>query len=42
MGEPDMSLTATAFMAIVWSVVIFFTGYCFKKLLTSNRTLDGE
>ena len=37
-----MSLTATAFIAIVWSVVIFFTGYCFKKLLTSNRTLDGE
>lgn len=29
-------------MAIVWFVVIFFTGYCFKKLLTSDRRLDGE
>lgn len=37
-----MSATATAFLTIVWSVVIFFTGYCFRKLLTSDRRLDGE
>lgn len=37
-----MSISATAFMSIVWFVVIFFTGYCFKKLLTSDRRLDGE
>lgn len=37
-----MSTSATAFLAIVWFVVIFFTGHCFKKLLTSDRRLDGE
>lgn len=37
-----MSTSATAFLAIVWSVVIFFTGYCFRKLLTSDRRLDGD
>ena len=37
-----MSTSATAFLAIVWSVVILFTGHCFRKLLTSDRRLDGE
>lgn len=37
-----MSTSATVFLAIVWSVVVFFTGDCFRKLLTSDRRLDGE
>lgn len=37
-----MSASASAFLTIVWTVVIFFTGYCFRKLLTSHRRLDGK
>jgi hypothetical protein len=37
-----MSTSATAFLAIVWSVVILATGFCFYKLLNSDRRLDGE
>lgn len=37
-----MSTSATAFLILVWFVVIFFTGFCFKKLLTSGRRLDSE
>jgi hypothetical protein len=37
-----MSSSATAFLAIVWTVVIVATGFCFYKLLTSDRRLKGE
>ena len=37
-----MSASATVFLAIVWSVVIGFTSYCFYKLLKSTSRLDGE
>ncbi len=37
-----MSTSATAIMAIDCFIVIFSTSCCFKKLLTSDRRLDGE
>lgn len=36
-----MTGEAWAFMAIVWAVIIGMTGYCFYKLLTSERQLGG-
>ncbi len=29
-------------MLAVWAVILANTGYCFYKLLTSDRRLDGE
>jgi hypothetical protein len=37
-----MTLSAWVFMLSVWSVILVMTGYCFFKLLTSARQLDGE
>lgn len=36
-----MSGSALAFMLAVWAVIAGMTGYCFYKLLTSERRLDG-
>lgn len=32
---------AWVFMLAVWAVIIGVTAYCFYKLLTSERRLDG-
>ena len=37
-----MTETAWAFMLTVWSLVIGFTAFCFWKLLSSQRRLDGD
>jgi hypothetical protein len=37
-----MSGEAWFFMAAVWAIVIGNTLYCFRKLLTSKRKLDGD
>jgi hypothetical protein len=37
-----MSGEAWAFMLAVWALICGCTGYCFWKLLTSERQLDGE
>ena len=37
-----MTPQAWAFMLTVWAVVIGMTGYCFFKMLTSGRKLDGD
>jgi hypothetical protein len=37
-----MSGSAIAFMVIVWAVIIVNTGYCFYKLLTSDRQLGSD
>jgi hypothetical protein len=36
-----MTATAIGFMLAVWGVIIWGTGYCFYRLLTSERRLDG-
>lgn len=36
-----MTGEAWVFMVIVWAVIIGMTGYCFWKLLTSERQLGG-
>lgn len=36
-----MSWSALAFMIVVWIVVVVNTGYCFYKLLTSDRQLGS-
>jgi len=37
-----MSDAAWIFMVSVWTIVIGNTLYCFRKLLTSTRRLDGD
>jgi hypothetical protein len=37
-----MTAAAWALMLTVWAVIIGMTGYCFLKLLTSERRLDGD
>ena len=32
-----MTTTAWIFLAVAWSIIIGLTGYCFVKLLTSDR-----
>jgi hypothetical protein len=36
-----MSTQAVLLMAIVWAVIFGSTGYCFYKLLTSDRQFGG-
>jgi hypothetical protein len=36
-----MSVSAWIFMLLVWGAIFASTGYCFYKLLTSERRLDG-
>jgi hypothetical protein len=37
-----VSTGATIMLAAVWLVILANTGYCFVRLLTSNRNLGGE
>lgn len=37
-----MTTEAWVFMLLVWAVIIGMTGYCFAKLVTSDRRLGGE
>lgn len=37
-----MSGSAWVFMVAVWAIVIGNVLYCFRKLLTSQRRLDGD
>jgi len=37
-----MSATAATFMIVVWAVIVVNTGYCFYKLLTSDRQLGSD
>jgi hypothetical protein len=37
-----MQQTAWIFMLGAWSIIGIATAYCFYKLLTSKRRLDGE
>jgi hypothetical protein len=36
-----MTLSAWVFMLCAWTVIIGSVSYCFWKLLTSDRQLDG-
>jgi hypothetical protein len=37
-----MTTQAIIFMLVVWGLIIGCTGYCFKKLLFSDRRLDAS
>lgn len=37
-----MTTEAWIFLFVVWGVILANTGYCFWKLLTSERRLDGD
>jgi hypothetical protein len=37
-----MTQEAWIFMGTVWAIIIGGTVYCFARLLTSHRALDGE
>jgi hypothetical protein len=37
-----MTMAAWAFMLSVWGLIIGSTGYCFWKLLTSEKQLGGD
>ena len=37
-----MTPEAWIFMAAAWAVIIGMTGYCFWKMLTSERQLGGD
>ena len=37
-----MTGQAIVFMVVVWGVIIVNTGYCFYKLLTSERQFESE
>ncbi len=37
-----MSTSAWVFMSIVWGVILVNTGYCFYKLLTSEKQLGSD
>lgn len=37
-----MTMSAIAFMVIVWSAILLNTGYCFYKLLTSEKQLGSD
>ena len=37
-----MSTSASVFMLIVWAVIVMNTGYCFYKLLTSEKQLGSD
>jgi hypothetical protein len=37
-----MSASGIAFLIVVWGVILINTGYCFYKLMTSERRLDGQ
>lgn len=37
-----MTLSAIICLLIVWSIIIGATGYCFKKLMASQRDFGGS
>jgi hypothetical protein len=37
-----MTLTAWIFMLAVWAVIVGNVGYCFYRLLTSERRLNRD
>lgn len=37
-----MTMSAIGFMVIVWGVILLNTGYCFYKLLTSEKQLGSD
>ena len=37
-----MTESAWLFLIAAWAVIIVNTGYCFFKLLTSKRQLNGD
>lgn len=37
-----MSATAWLFLALVWGIILINTGYCFYRLLASERQLGGD
>jgi hypothetical protein len=37
-----LSTSATIMLAVVWFVILTNTGYCFFRLLTSQRNLGGD
>ena len=37
-----MTPTATFFLVVVWGVIIVVTGYCFWKLLRSDRQFEDQ
>ena len=37
-----MTGQAIVFMVVVWGVIIVNTGYCFYKLLNSERQFESE
>jgi len=37
-----MTTESWTFLIVVWGVILANTGYCFWKLLTSKRRLDGD
>jgi hypothetical protein len=37
-----MTTMAWIFMLSAWAVIIIATGYCFYRLLTSERQFDGS
>lgn len=37
-----MSATAWLFLTLVWGIILINTGYCFYRLLTSERQLGGD
>ena len=43
MGLGDWAFTGlTQVLLIVWSIIIGATGYCFKKLMASQRDFGGS
>lgn len=37
-----MTIAAWTFMILMWGVIAGMTGYCFYRLLTSERQLGGD
>jgi hypothetical protein len=37
-----MQLSATIFLLAVWAIIFGNTGYCFYRLLTSERNLSED
>ena len=37
-----MTTNAMIFLVSVWSIIFVATGYCFYKLMTSNRSFESH
>lgn len=42
MSQFTSSTSAVIMLVLVWSVILANTGYCFYKLLRSDRKLGGD